>query len=80
MILQGRRVSPGAFSGRAHILDARSWIHAASAVLPLRGAIDEIERIRAAQSRACEPRSAISLLNSRDLPTCYLAGAAETQL
>jgi acyl-CoA thioesterase len=26
------------------------------------------------------PRSAISLLNSRDLPTCYLAGVAETQL
>jgi radical SAM superfamily enzyme YgiQ (UPF0313 family) len=26
------------------------------------------------------PGSAISLLNSRDLPTCYLAGVAETQL
>jgi hypothetical protein len=26
------------------------------------------------------PRSAISLLNSGDLPTCYLAGVAETQL
>jgi hypothetical protein len=26
------------------------------------------------------PGSAISLLNSIDLPTCYLAGAAETQL
>ena len=29
---------------------------------------------------AISPRSAISLLNSRDLPTCYLAGVAETQL
>jgi hypothetical protein len=27
-----------------------------------------------------QPGSAISLLNSRDLPTCYLAGVAETQL
>jgi hypothetical protein len=26
------------------------------------------------------PGSAIMLLNSRDLPTCYLAGVAETQL
>jgi hypothetical protein len=26
------------------------------------------------------PGSAISMLNSRDLPTCYLAGVAETQL
>jgi len=26
------------------------------------------------------PGSAISLLNSRDLPTCYFAGVAETQL
>jgi hypothetical protein len=26
------------------------------------------------------PGSAISLLNSRDLPKCYLAGVAETQL
>jgi hypothetical protein len=26
------------------------------------------------------PRSAISLLNSRDLPTCYFAGVAEAQL
>ena len=30
--------------------------------------------------RVVSPGSAISLLNSRDLLTCYLAGVAETQL
>ena len=39
----------------------------------------EIE-IDATADRVWSPGSAISLLNSRDLPTCYFAGVAETQL
>jgi phosphotransferase system enzyme I (PtsI) len=53
MILHGRSVSPGVFEGRAHVLDARAWIEAARAVSPSRRPAGEVERLRAAQSRAC---------------------------
>jgi phosphoenolpyruvate-protein phosphotransferase len=53
MILHGRSVSPGAFEGRAHVLDAHAWIEAASAVPATHRPEDEIERLRAAQARAC---------------------------
>jgi phosphoenolpyruvate-protein phosphotransferase len=53
MILQGRSVSPGAFEGRAHVLGARAWIEAASAVPATRRPEGEIERLRAARARAC---------------------------
>lgn len=53
MIHRGRCVSPGVFEGRAHILDARAWIAAASAVPATRPPEGEIERLRAAQARAC---------------------------
>jgi phosphotransferase system enzyme I (PtsI) len=53
VILRGRSISPGAFEGTAHVLDARAWIEAASAVPATRGPEGEIERVRAAQARAC---------------------------
>jgi phosphotransferase system enzyme I (PtsI) len=53
MILRGHGVSPGFFEGRAHVLDAGAWIHAAAAVTPRRGPDGERERLRAAQARAC---------------------------
>jgi hypothetical protein len=37
-------------------------------------------RMSSSWNNPVAPGSAISLLNSRDLPTCYLAGVAETQL
>ena len=51
MILRGQGVSPGFFEGRAHVLDADAWIHAATAVAPRRGPEGERERLRAAQAR-----------------------------
>ena len=53
MILHGRSISPGAFEGRAHVLDARAWIEAAGSVVPTRRPGGEMERLRAAQARAC---------------------------
>lgn len=53
MILQGRSVSPGPFEGRAHVLDARAWIAAASGVPATRRPEGEIERLLAARARAC---------------------------
>jgi hypothetical protein len=41
---------------------------------------DEIRVVRQLVGNMIFPGSAISLLNSRDLPTCYFAGVAETQL
>jgi phosphotransferase system enzyme I (PtsI) len=52
MILRGQGISPGFFEGRAHVLDADAWIHAAEAVAPRRGPERERERLRAAQARA----------------------------
>lgn len=52
MILHGQSVSPGAFEGRAHVLDGRAWIGAASAVPSTRRPEGEIERLRAARARA----------------------------
>jgi phosphotransferase system enzyme I (PtsI) len=52
MILRGQGVSPGFFEGRAHVLDADAWIHAATAVVSRRGPERERERLRAAQARA----------------------------
>ena len=52
MILRGQGVSSGFFEGRAHVLDASAWIHAAAAVAPRRGPEREQERLRAAQARA----------------------------
>jgi phosphotransferase system enzyme I (PtsI) len=53
MILHGRALSTGFFEGRAHILDAAAWIAAAEGVAPQRGPEREMERLRAAQARAC---------------------------
>jgi phosphoenolpyruvate-protein phosphotransferase len=53
MILRGRGVSPGVFEGRAHVLDARAWMAAAEGVAARRGPEREVERLRAAQARAC---------------------------
>jgi phosphotransferase system enzyme I (PtsI) len=53
MILHGSGLSPGFFEGRAHVLDAAAWIAAAEQVVPKRGPEREMERLRAAQARAC---------------------------
>ncbi len=53
MILHGRGLSPGFFEGRAHVLDAAAWIAAARQVTSQRGPEREMERLRAAQARAC---------------------------
>jgi phosphotransferase system enzyme I (PtsI) len=53
MILRGRSVSHGCFEGRAHVLDAHSWIEAAVAVPASHPPDGEIERLRAAQARGC---------------------------
>jgi phosphotransferase system enzyme I (PtsI) len=53
MILHGRGLCPGFFEGRAHVLDAAAWIAAAQQVAPQRGPEREMERLRAAQARAC---------------------------
>jgi phosphotransferase system enzyme I (PtsI) len=53
MILRGRGLCPGFFEGRAHVLDAAAWISAAAQVAPQRGTEREMERLRAAQGRAC---------------------------
>ena len=54
----------------------------ADRVPPLRAATRPalLSACRAAEPAKAYPGSAISLLNSRDLPTCYFAGVAETQL
>ena len=52
MILYGRSIGPGAFEGRAHVLDARAWVEAATSVVPSRRPGGEVERLRAAQARA----------------------------
>jgi hypothetical protein len=51
-------------------------------VPPLRAATRPalLSACRAAEPAKAYPGSAISLLNSRALPTCYFAGVAETQL
>jgi hypothetical protein len=43
-------------------------------------AVEANQRIESLGYSTLWPGSAISLLNSRDLPTCYFAGVAETQL
>ena len=53
MILRGRGLCPGLFEGRAHVLDAAAWMAAAEQVAPQRGPEREMERLRAAQARAC---------------------------
>ena len=53
MILHGRGLCPGFFEGRAHVLDAAAWISAARQVTSQRGPEREMERLRAAQARAC---------------------------
>jgi phosphotransferase system enzyme I (PtsI) len=53
MILHGKGLCPGYFEGRAHVLDAAAWIAAAVQVAPSRRPGREMERLRAAQARAC---------------------------
>jgi len=53
MILHGRGLCPGFFEGRAHVLDSAAWISAATQVASQRGPEREMERLRAAQARAC---------------------------
>jgi len=53
MILHGRGLCPGFFEGRAHVLDAAAWIAAARQVASQGGPEREMERLRAAQARAC---------------------------
>ncbi len=52
MILRGRGISPGAFEGRAHVLDVGSWMVAASGIAATRTPAGEVERLRAALARA----------------------------
>jgi phosphoenolpyruvate-protein phosphotransferase len=52
-VLHGRGISPGVFEGRARIVDVSTWIATAQAVSARRLPEAEVERLRAAQARAC---------------------------
>ena len=50
--VRGRGISPGCFEGRAHLVDASTWIAVAEAVASTRSPEGEAERLHAAQARA----------------------------
>ena len=64
-LLLARKDRRALLEHRHHAFEFRLFVH-------------RIDQAHALRARG--PGSAISLLNSRDLPTCYLAGVAETQL
>jgi hypothetical protein len=81
-------------SGRGNLIERTVWalfVVFASPVLDHRARFPNRHECPAVQAAVAKdtverfvmtvlPGSAISLLNSRALPTCYLAGVAETQL